>query len=215
MLLVFGLLIRSVSSVVSYSLRPHGLQHSRLPSPSPTPEACSKLSWWCHPTILSSVVPFSSCLQSFPASGCFPVNQFSTSGGQSIGASASASVLPMNIQDWFLLGFSLYGRIRWFRFEYWTSLTFSKEKTSLDHCVLFFFIYCYTFCCCCFLHLCAWKVLVYYYFCYFSFVFSSNVFVWFWYQEMLASQNELSSIPSSLTFWRLYRMGAISSSDVK
>ena len=70
-------------------------------------ELCSNscpLSWWCHPTILSSVIPFSSCLQSFPASGSFPMSQFFTSGGQSIGVSASASVLPMNIQDWFPLG---------------------------------------------------------------------------------------------------------------
>ena len=85
----------------------HGLQHARLPCPSPTPGTCSNscpLSWWCHLTISSSVVPFSSCLQSFPASGSYPMSQFFTSGGQSIGASASASVLPMIIQDWFPLG---------------------------------------------------------------------------------------------------------------
>ena len=92
-------------SVVSNSLQPHGLQHTRLLCPSPTLEACSCLwSWWCHPTISSSVVPFSSCLQSFPASGSFPMSQFFASGGQSIRASASASVLPMNIQGWFPLG---------------------------------------------------------------------------------------------------------------
>ena len=94
-------------SVVSDSLRPHGLQYARLPCPSPTPGACSNscpLSRWCHPTISSSVVPFSSYLQSFPASGSFPMSQFFTAGGQSIGISASASVLPMNIQDWFPLG---------------------------------------------------------------------------------------------------------------
>ena len=93
-------------SVVSDSLRPRGLQHTRLPCPSPTPEACSNSclsSQWCHPTILSSVVPFS-CLQSFPASGSFQMSQFFTSDGQSIGVSASASVLPMNIQDWLPLG---------------------------------------------------------------------------------------------------------------
>ena len=93
-------------SVVSDSLWPHGLQHVRLPCPSPTPRACSNScpsSRWCHPTISSSIVPFSSCLQSFPASGSFPVNQFFTLGGQNIGVSASASVLPMNIQDWFPL----------------------------------------------------------------------------------------------------------------
>ena len=92
-------------SVMSNSLRPHGLQHTRLPCPSPTPGACSNLSpssQWYHPTISSSVILFSSsCLQSFPASGSFPRSQFFASGGQSIRVSASASVLPMNIQDWF------------------------------------------------------------------------------------------------------------------
>ena len=90
-------------SVVSNSLRPHGLQHSRLPCPSPTPRVYSNsclLSQWCHPTISFSVIPFSSCLQSFPASGSFPMSQFFASGGQSIGVSVSASVLSMNIQDW-------------------------------------------------------------------------------------------------------------------
>jgi len=92
-------------SVVSNSLWPHGLQHAMLPSPSPTPGACSNsclLGWWCHPTISSSVFPFSSCLQSFPASGSFPMHQLFASGGQNTGA--SASVVPMNIQDWFPLG---------------------------------------------------------------------------------------------------------------
>ena len=91
---------------MSDSLRPHGLQHTRLPCPSSTPGACScshPSSWWCHPTISSSVIPFSSCLQSFPASGSFPMGQFFASGGQIIGASASASILPMNVQDWFPL----------------------------------------------------------------------------------------------------------------
>ena len=94
-------------SVVSNSLRLHGLQHARPPCPSPTPGVYSNscpLSWWCHPTISSSVFPFSSCLQSFQASGSFPMSQFFTAGGQSIGVSASASVLPMNMQDWFPLG---------------------------------------------------------------------------------------------------------------
>ena len=93
---------------MSDSLRPHGLQHARPPCPSPTPGVYSNScpsSWWCHPTILSSVVPFSSCLQSFPASGSFPMSQFSTSGGQSIGVSASASGLPVIfrtdvLEDW-------------------------------------------------------------------------------------------------------------------
>ena len=88
------------------TLQLHGLQHTRLLCPSPSPRVCSNscpLSWWRHPTISSSVIPFS-CLQSFPTSGSFPVNQLFSSGGQSIGASASASVLPMNVQGWFPLG---------------------------------------------------------------------------------------------------------------
>ena len=95
-------------SVMSDSLWPHGLQHSRLPCLW-APGACSNscpLSWWCQPTISSSVVPFSSCLQSFPASGSFPMSQFFTSGGQSIGVSGSTPVLPVNIQDWFPLGWT-------------------------------------------------------------------------------------------------------------
>ena len=89
------------------TLRAHGLQHARLPCPSPTPRAYSNsclLSRWCHPTISSSVIPFSSHLQTFPASGSFQMSQPFASGGQSIGVSASPSVLPMNIQDWFPLG---------------------------------------------------------------------------------------------------------------
>ena len=91
------------------TLQPHGLQHARPPCPSPTPRVYSNscpLSWWCHPTISCSVVPFSYCPQSFPASGSFQMSQFFASGGQSIGASALASVLPMNIQDWFPLGWT-------------------------------------------------------------------------------------------------------------
>ena len=96
-------------SVMSNFLLPHGLQHMRPPCLSPTPGVYSNsrpLSWWCHPTISSSLVPFSSCLQSFPASGSFQMSQFFASGGQNIGVSASASVLPMNIQDWFPLGWA-------------------------------------------------------------------------------------------------------------
>ena len=93
-------------SVMSDSLWPHGLQHARPPCPSPIPgvypNSCP-LSRWCHPTISSSVVPFSSHLQSFPVLGSFQMSQFFASAGQSIGVSASASVLPMNIQDWFPL----------------------------------------------------------------------------------------------------------------
>ena len=96
-------------SVASDSLRPHRLQHARLPWPSPTPRACSNSCpscRWCHPTISSSVVPFFSCLQSFPASGSFQMSQLFALGGQNIGVSASASVFPMNIQDWFPLGWT-------------------------------------------------------------------------------------------------------------
>ena len=112
-------------SAMSNSLWPNGLQHARHPCPSPTPKACSNScpsSWWCHPTISSSVIPFSSCLQSFPASGSFPVSQFFTSGGPSIGVSASASVLPMNIQDWSPLG--LTG---------WTFLQSKRLKSLFQH----------------------------------------------------------------------------------
>ena len=94
-------------SVMSNSFWSHGLQHARLPCPLPTPRAYSNScpsSQWCHPTISSSAVLFSSRLQSFPASGSFLMNQFFASGDQRIGVSASASVLPMNIQDWFPLG---------------------------------------------------------------------------------------------------------------
>ena len=104
-------------SVVCKSLWPHGLQHTRLPCPSPTPGGCSNscpLSRWCHPTISSSVIPFSSCLQSCPASGSFQMNPFFASGSRRTGVSASESVLPMNIQDWFPLG--------------WTGLIFLQSK---------------------------------------------------------------------------------------
>ena len=110
---------------MSDSLRPHGLRHTRPPCPSPTPgvylNSCA-LSRWCHPTISSSVVPFSSCLQSFPASGSFQVSQFFTSGGQSIGVSASASVLPMNTQNWFPLGWTG-----------WVFLLSNSLKSLLQH----------------------------------------------------------------------------------
>ena len=98
-------------SVISHSLWPHGLQHARPPCPSPTSRAYSNScpsSQGCHPTISSSVVPFSSCLQSFPASGSFQLSQFFTSGGQSSGVSGLASVLPMNIQNWFPLGLTVW-----------------------------------------------------------------------------------------------------------
>ena len=109
--IVFVVLSQSVQfsrSVMSDSLQPHRLQHTRPPCPSPTPGVYSDscpLSQWCHPTISSSVVPFS-CPQSFSASGSFQMSQFFASGGQTIGVSASASVPPMNIQDWFPLGWT-------------------------------------------------------------------------------------------------------------
>ena len=90
-------------SVISDSSWPHALHQARIPCPLPTSRVCSNScpsSWWCHPTISSSVIPFSSCLQSFPESGSLPMSQFFTSGGQSIGVSASTSVLSMNMQDW-------------------------------------------------------------------------------------------------------------------
>ena len=96
-------------SVMSICLQHHGLQHARLPYPSPTPGAFSSScpsSWWCHPTISSSVFTFSSCLQSFLTSGSFPMSQFFPTVGQIIGASTSVSVLPVNILDWFLLGWT-------------------------------------------------------------------------------------------------------------
>ena len=121
MLLSFYKSVQFSRSVMSNSLRPRGLQHARLPCPSPTPRTCSNScpsSWWCHPTISSSVIPFSSRLQSFPASGSFPMSQFFTSSSQSIGASASASVLLMNISgliffrsDWFDL-FAVQGILK-------------------------------------------------------------------------------------------------------
>ena len=117
---------RSVRShSVSDSLRHHGLQHARLPCPSPAPGVHSNscpLSWWCHPTISSSLIPFSSCLWSFPASGSFQMSQFFVSGGQSIGVSVTTSVLTMNIQDWFPL--------RWIG---WISLQSKGLKHLLQH----------------------------------------------------------------------------------
>ena len=106
-LVLYAYLLLFSCQVVPDSLWPHGLQHSRLPHPSLFPRVCSDscpLSWWCHPTISSSVVPFP-CLQSSPALGSFPVSRLFASGGQNTGASASALVLPMNIQGWFPWGF--------------------------------------------------------------------------------------------------------------
>ena len=107
LLLLITYLLLFSCSVVSNSLRPHALQHTRLPCTSLSPGVCSNscsLNQWCHPTISSSVIPLSSCIQPFPASGSFPMSWPFASVGQSIGVSASTSVLPMNIQRWFLFG---------------------------------------------------------------------------------------------------------------
>ena len=124
---------------MSDSLWPHGLQHARPPCPSPTPRIYSNSCpshRWCHPTISSSVVPFFSHLQSFPALGSFPMSWFFASGGQSIGVSASASVLPMNIQDWFPLGWtgwiSLQSKGLSRVFSNTTVILLTKSKTRPD-----------------------------------------------------------------------------------
>ena len=130
-------------SVVSDSLRPHEPQHARPPCPTPTPGVYPKscpLSWWCHPTISSSVVPFSSCPQSFPTSGSFQMSQLSASGGQNIGVSASTSVLPMNTQDWFPSGWTgldllaVQGTLK-------SLLQHQSSKASLLQCLAFFMVH--------------------------------------------------------------------------
>ena len=126
---------------MSGSLRPHELQHTRPPCPSPTPRVHPNpcpLSQWCHPTISSSFVPFSSCLQSFPASGSFLMSQFFASGGQSIAASASAWVLPMNIQDWFPLGWT--GLISLQSKGLSSLLQHHSSKASILRCSAFFIV---------------------------------------------------------------------------
>ena len=135
------LLLLFSCSAVSDSLPPNGLQRARLPYPSPTPGVCSnscQLSRCCHPTILSSVSPFS-CFQSCPASGSFVMSQFFTSGGQSIGSSASASAFPMNIQEWFFF------RIHWFDIlavqgTLMSLLQHHSSKASILHCSPFFMV---------------------------------------------------------------------------
>ena len=126
---------------MSDSVWPHELQQSRPPCPSPTPGAYSNscpVSHWYHPTISSSVIPFSSCHQSFPASGYFPMSQFFTSGGKNIVASGSASVLPMNIQDWFPLGCT--GLISLQSKELKSSLQHHSSKASILWCSAFFMV---------------------------------------------------------------------------
>ena len=125
-------------SVMSNSLQHHGLQHARLPCPSPTPGAYSNScpsSRWCYPTISSSAIPFSSRLQSFPASGSFQMSQFFTSGGQSIGVSASTSVLPMNIQDWLPLGLTV-----WISSQLNSLVEHHSSKASILQCSAFFIV---------------------------------------------------------------------------
>ena len=120
---------------MSDSLPPHGLQHARPPCPSPIPGAYSNscpLSRWCHPTISSSLVPFSLCPQSFPASGSLPMSQFFASGGQNIGVSVSTSVLPMSIQDWFDL-FAVQGTLK-------SLLQHHSSKASILQCSTFFIV---------------------------------------------------------------------------
>ena len=123
---------------MSDSLWPHELQHARPPCPSPTPGVHSNpcpLSWWCHPTISSSVISFSSYPQSFPASGSFQMRQLFPSGGQSIGVSASTSVLPMNTQDWSPLGW-----IGWISLQSRGLLQHHSSKASILWCSAFFII---------------------------------------------------------------------------
>ena len=143
-----GILLGSVQSLSHVqqhghaACQPHEQQHTRFPCPSPTPGACSNswsLSWWCHPTISSSVISFFSCFQSFPASGSFPMSQFFASGGQIIGVSASASVLPVTIQDWPLLGwagwisFAVQGTLK-------SLLQHLSSKASIFQCSAFFIV---------------------------------------------------------------------------
>ena len=125
--------VQSLSHVWLFAT--HGLQHARLPCPSPTPRACSNSclsSQWCHPTISSSVIPFSSCLPFFPASGSFQMSQFFASGGQNIGVSASASVLPMSIQDWFPLEWTDWISLQSKRHRYGRR-NFHLSDTVLNH----------------------------------------------------------------------------------
>ena len=128
---LWGSQVQFSKPAMSDSLQPHGLQHARPPCPSPTPRVYSNscpLSRWCHPTISSSVIPFSSHLQSFPASGSFQMSHFFASGEQSIGVSASASVLPMNTQNWSPLGW-----IGWISFlSKGLSRVFSNNSSALS-----------------------------------------------------------------------------------
>jgi len=130
-------------SIVTDSLQPHGLQHTRLTCSSPTPRTCSDscpLSQWCHPNISSSVIPFSSCLQSFPASGSYQMNQFFTSGVRSIGS--SGSFLPMSIQDWFpleltgLISFQTKGLLQHLTYSFPNWEWVRCSMSSSNYCIL-------------------------------------------------------------------------------
>ena len=137
---MFILSVQFSHSVESDSLQIHGLQHARPPCPWLTSRVHSKscpLSRWCHPTISASVIPFSSHLQSFPASGSFQMSQFFASGGQSIGVSASASVLPMNIQDWFSLGWTGWISLQ---SKGLSKLQHHSSKGSILRCSAFFIV---------------------------------------------------------------------------
>ena len=130
-------------SVMSDSLSPHGLQHTRLPCPSPNPGDYSHscpLSLWCHPTISSSVIPFSFCLQSFPESRSFPRSQCFASGGQSTGVSASASVLPMNIQNWFPFRIERFDLLESLQVTLKSHLEHHSSKASILRCSAFFIV---------------------------------------------------------------------------
>ena len=143
--LFYNVLLHNIDSVqfshsaVSNSLWPHGLQHARPPCPSPIPwvySNSSPLSQWCHPTISSSVVPFSSCPQFFPASGSFQMSQYFASGGQSIGVSASTSVLPMNTQNWSPLGWTGWISLQ----SMGLSIVSNTTKASILQCSAFFMV---------------------------------------------------------------------------
>ena len=140
----YDIMYQFSNSIVSNSLQPRELQHATLPCLSPRPGACSNscpLSWWCHPTISSSVVPFSSRLQSFPAPGSFYMSQFFASGGQSIEVSASTSVLPMNTQDWFPIGWTGWISLQ----SKGLSRVFCNTIVQKHQFFSFSFLYCPTF----------------------------------------------------------------------
>ena len=137
---IICIIVQFSHSVMSNSLWPHGLHHARLPCPSPIPGVYSNScpsSWWCHPTITSSIVPFSSHLQFFPASGSFQMSQFLASGGQNTGVSASASFLPMNIEAWFPFGWTGWISLQFMGLSRVFSNTHSSKASILWHSAFF------------------------------------------------------------------------------